>query len=362
VQKIAEDGNYQITSTPGGIAAPGVDPQTLDLLAPLAAMALMSYGGYTLANKLADKRAMREREERIRENMNKLSAQNLEQLALVRKEAAGTDDSGGALIGTMLNPFQGMTPGGGPVYVPSWFNVSGDEQPGQLEKIISKSVLLGGTYGSLAFGMKYLMNALERKKEEEKGTTGIQSAVKAAMPVISPDPYLNDLEEEERKQALGLEAEDAYEAELEKTAGDEGPSWLERKAAEILYGARHPQRTSLTGAAKAVLALAAASTFGAGAILTKQWQDARDENRHRMKAAEEAAKQRALQERPPTLIGDIDPDVKAALDAHITGGRLKVRPRSIELLEGAGAAPPKGTIEAQEMDPTDTLAENIALV
>ncbi len=82
-----------------------------------------------------------------------------------------------------------------------------------------------------------------------------------------------------------------------------------------------------------------------------------------MKAAEKAARLRALQEKPPALISDIDPEIKAQLDAHISGGNLRVKPRSAELVDsGPQEQLPSGTLEEQEIDPTDTLAQNIAVV
>lgn len=355
MQKIAN-----IVSESGAPSAPGIAPETLELVAPLAAMALMGYGGYALANKLSDKRAERERRQRVEENLNRLDKYNLERLALSRglgKTAASE------LLGTMFNPFQGMAGIGGNVYVPKWFNVSGTGQPGQLEKLIAKTVLLGGTYGTMGFGLKYLMNALERKKEAQEGTKGIQSAVKAAMPMVNPDPYLSDLADEDKREAMGLEEEEAYDDLIEKTAKDEGPGRVQRAVGELRFGASDPQKTGLTDTARAMLLLAAVTTFGAGAVLTKKWADENDENRKRLKAAEKAARLRALQERPPTLVGDIDPDIKAQLDAHITGGNLRMRPRSVQLADTRRPElPASGTLEQQEMDPTDTLAQNIAVV
>lgn len=365
MQKIA-DNKKQIVSDPGGVYVPdipGVSPEALDLVAPLAAMALMGYGGYALANKLSDKRAERERQERLKANLNKLEKLNLERLAVSRgmvpKVAADGDAS---LVGTMFNPFQGM-PGmpGGAVYVPKWLNISGTEEPGQLEKVLAKTILLGGTYGTMAFGMKYLMNALERKREAQEGTKGIQSAVKAAMPIVSPDPFLADLTEEEKREAMGLEEEQAYDELIEKSAEERG--MLSSLMAKLRYKQGDPREGSLTNTAKALLMLAAVTSFGAGAVLTKRWADDRDENRQRMKAAEKAAKLRALQEKPPALISDIDPEIEAQLDAHIKGGTLRIRPRSVEL-PGAPTPGqlPSGTLEEQEIDPTDSLAQNIAVV
>ncbi len=362
MQKTANP-NKQIYSESVGPSVPldGIAPETLDLVAPLAAMALMGYGGYALANKLSDKRAERERQERLEQNLNKLEKYNLERLALSRgmmpKEAEE-----GSILGTMFNPFQGMAgmPGGA-VYVPKWFNVSGTDKPGQLEKVLAKTLLLGGTYGTAAFGMKYLMNALERKKEAQEGTTGVQSAVRAAMPVVSPDPYLADLEEEQKREAMGLEEEEAHEELLDKTAKDK--SILTDIMAKMRYKQGDPREGSLTNSAKALLALAALTSFTGGAMLTKRWADDRDENRKRMKAAEKAARLRALQEKPPALISDIDPEIKAQLDAHISGGNLRVKPRSAELVDsGPQEQLPSGTLEEQEIDPTDTLAQNIAVV
>lgn len=365
MQKIAKPTEVMTSSTTAP-SMPGIAPETLDLVAPLAAMALMGYGGYALANKLSDKRAEREREERLKGNLNKLQRTNLERLALSRgmtpmmpKEAA--EDS--SLFGTMFNPFQGMAGmPGGQVYVPKWFNVSGTDKPGQLEKVLAKTMMLGGTYGTLGFSMKYLMNALERKKEAQQGTSGIQSAVKAAMPVVSPDPYLSDLDDEAKKEAMGLEEEESYGDLIDKTAENGEPSMVAEAMAKLRYKQSNPRAGSLSGTAKALLTVAALGSMGAGAVLTKRWADDRDENRQRIKAAEKAARLRALQEKPPTLINDIDPDIEEQLDAHIKGGRLKIKPRSLDLGEGAASQLPVGTLEEQEIDPTDSLAQNIAVV
>jgi hypothetical protein len=283
-------------------------------------------------------------------------------MKLVRKSAS--EEQSMDLVGTMINPFQGMRGFGGKVYVPDWFRLSGNKEPGQLEKVMAKTLLLGGTYGAGAFGLKYLLNSLERKKEAQTSSERVQSAVKAAMPVISPDADLRDQEEEEKLQSIGLEEEQEALRELEKNAEEnDKPGVIKQQIAATLHGVQPPGKATLTGSMKALLAVAALGSFGAGAVLTKQWADDRDENRQRLKEAEKAAKLRALQERPPTVVGEFDPEVKAALDAHIKGGRLKVRPRSADIADTPRSNQlPSGTLEEQEIDPTDSLAQNIAVV
>lgn len=374
-----------------------------------------------------------------------------------------------ALPGTMLNPFQGMrTPISGQVYVPKNLRLSKGPQ-GQAEKVFMKALLLGGTYGGLAFGLRYLVNAIQAKKEEQEGQKKLKTSVRAAMPVISPDPFTTDLAEEERIQNLGIDPEDLSEEDqaamgygasgpnfiqkmFKKAAdGDEpaetkgfvsknmadpeaydliipmaaitgmalGGHWLANKiydkraekartkstaeklnemsainlerlklirgvqqeeedeglpkiaqedgflssVGDRIYGYQDPEKASISGTAKAMLAMLAAASFATGAVLTKKWEDDQDENRARLKAAEKEAERLALQTRPPTLIGEIDPEIQRQLDAHINAGSLRPRTRARSLeLAGPQTVQPSGLLEEQVMDPTDPLAKNIAVV
>lgn len=313
-----------------GTASALTDPLTLQYVLPIAAMALGSYGGFALANKLSDKRRARERKQRIKDNMNKLGKTNLELMQTVRKTAA-QDISLGDVIGTSVNPFHSLdrTPA---------FNISGDA-PGRGEKVMTKALMLGGTYGAAAFGLKYLLSAMERKREQQEGNKQIDTAVKAGMPIVSPDPSLRDAAQEEKQQSAGITSD-----LLEKEA-NERPGVLTR-----MFGEADPTKGTMSGSVKAALALIAVGSFGAGAVLTKDWADERDPNRARMKAAEKEAERMALQEKPPAIIGAIDPKIKAQLDAHI-GSRAKPR-----------AALESGGMGDQVIDPTDSLSKNVAVV
>jgi hypothetical protein len=188
------------------------------------------------------------------------------------------------------------------------------------------------------------MSAMERETERREGNRKITEAVKASMPIISPDPSLKDLEEEEKEQMAGL----TKNVLLKKAEEPKGiiDSILDYQA----LGYEDERTATLSGTAKAAIALLALGAFGTGAVLTKQWADERDPNRQRIQAAEKAAKRYALQKRPPAIIGAIDPKIKKQLDKHISEGRLRIRPE----IEEAKERP--------EVDPTDSLARNVAVV
>lgn len=315
------------------------DLESMQFVLPIAAMALGSYGGFTLANKLADLRAKRERQKRIEENMNKLGKVNLELMNTVRKTAGIGDYVKAAAL-----PF-----GVEDTPVPGFMRAAGKEATFD-QKLLTKAMLMAGLYGGSAFGIKYLLSALERKQEAQKGNRRLEASVQAGMPVISPDPSLRDYGKERAEQAAGI-TRDLIEKEAEER---QRPTFTQR----LILGIKDPGQSSTMGSLQAALALLGVTAFGAGAVLTKQWADERDPNRQRIKAAEKAAERMALQERPPVLIGAIDPRIKAKLDAHINK-KKKVRPRSVNLIDQGASA---GSLEDQIIDPTDTLARNVAVV
>jgi hypothetical protein len=188
---------------------------------------------------------------------------------------------------------------------------------------------------------------MERQREREAGNKKIEAAVKATMPVISPDPSLTDLAKEERQQRAGLKG-----SVLLKGAEEKRPGALKRWWTEAVTGHKDPQDATVWGTTKAAILLIALGAFGTGAVLSKRYFDERDENRNRIKAAEKAARRMALADRPPAIVGQIDPKVKKRLDAHITKGRLKIVPKQ----------PEAGALEEQIVDPTDSLSRNISAV
>lgn len=317
----------------GGTTGVPIAPDTLNMALPVAAIALASLTGYKLANKVTDEKATEERRERIKNNLNRLGKLNLSMMKEVRKEAG--------LAGTMLNPFQGVKGLGGPVYVPDWFRPSGHASTTTADKLAFKTLALASTYGLGAFGLKYLMGAMERETERKEGNKKITEAVKASMPIISPDPSLKDIAKEEKEQMKGLKSN-----VLLKNAGT-----VDDILDEAATGIKDERKSSFLSTGKAAAALLALGAFGTGAILTKGWADDRDPNRQRIKQAEKAAKRYALQQRPPAIIGAIDPKIKRQLDKHISEGRLHIRPRKEEEEQ-----------ESPEVDPTDSLSRNIAAV
>ena len=343
LQKKALDlgGGYRTERPLGGPSGTPNDPEAFGLALPIAAIMLASYGGYSLANKAADKKAKEERQKRIRENLNRLSKANLNILESVRKEAG--------IIGTMFNPLQGVRGLGGELYVPKWFTPTTSDEPTKTDALIFKTLALAGTYGTMAAGVKYLMSAMERQKELREGNKEIEAAVKATMPIVSPDPSLSDLAKEEREAKRGIKGPVIVKQSEEK------PGIINRFLTEQATGVEDPKHGSAWGSIKAALLLLGVGAFGAGAMLSKRYFDDRDENRQRIKAAEKAAKRMALVERPPAIIGNIDPKIKKRLDKHIEEGRLKVTPKQVPLLEA-------GTIASQPVDPTDSLSRNIAAV
>jgi len=319
-----------------------MDPETFGLSIPLAAIALASLGGYKLANKMSDDKAVAERRKRIKDNLNLLGKLNLDMMQTVRKEAG--------IFGTMFNPLQGVRGLGGKVAVPDWFRPSGSPKTTKADALAFKTLALATTYGTLGFGIKYLLNAMEREKERKQGNTKIQESVKASMPVISPDPSLKDTEQEEKEGMMGLK-----QNVLLKQA--EKGFWRDTYDQTVRYMAGIPadeRDASITGSVKAAALLLALGAFGTGAILTKEWADERDPNRQRIKAAEKAAQRYALQKRPPAIIGAIDPKIKEQLNQHITSGRLRLNRKEPAQIEGGMAT--------QEFDPTDSLSRNIAVV
>jgi len=313
-----------------------LDAASFGMALPVAAIMLASYGGYTLANKSSDQTAADQRRKRIKDNLNRLSKANLDVLRSVRKEAG--------LGGTMFNPFQGVKGLGGQVYVPEWFRPSGSNRTTPADALAFKTLALTATYGLGAAGLKYLLGSMERKKELQSGNAKITEAVKATMPIISPDANLRDLGKEEREDARGLEGNVLLKESEEK-------GWFDSKMDEYATGHTDQTKGSLWTSTAAAVLLLGLGAFGAGAVLTKNWADDRDPNRERIKQAEKAARRMALQERPPAIVGNIDPKIKQQLDAHIGSGRLNIRP--------ALAA---GSLEDQEIDPTDSLSKNIATV
>lgn len=326
------------TSDPSGNAGRSkpLDPESAGLVMPMAAIALASFTGYQMANTQSDEEAAKERKDRIRKNMNRLGKANLELLRAVRKEALSP------VVGTFVNPFQGI---GSDRYVPSWFTPSQASEPTRADSMVFHALALAATYGLGTAGVKYLLNRVEREKERTQGNTNIEEAVKASMPIISPDPSLKDTAKEEKESMRGLKRnvilkESAYRSKV--------PKFVQN----AVLGIKDPRINTLSGTLKAAVILAAVGAFGTGAVLTKQWADDRDPNRERLKAAEKAARLRALQTRPPAIVGAIDPKIKAQLDEHITSGRLRVTKKP--QIDGGMAT--------QEMDPTDTLSRNIAVV
>jgi hypothetical protein len=334
---LGSGGHTNVPIGDGGSSGVAIEPDTLNMALPVAAIALASLTGFKLANRMTDDKAAEERRERIKNNLNRLGKLNLNMMKEVRKEAEAP------LIGTMLNPFQGVAGLGGKVYVPDWFRPSGQPTTTKADKLAFKTLALASTYGTAAFGLKYLLGAMEREQERKEGNRKITGAVKASMPIISPDPSLKDLDKEEKEQMRGLQKN-----VLIKGAEEKG--WLDKTLDTSAGLPKDERHSSLTGTAAAAAALLALGAFGTGAVLTKQWADERDPNRQRIKAAEKAAKRYALQQRPPAIIGAIDPKIKKQLDKHISEGRLRVKPREEE------------EEERPEVDPTDSLARNVAVV
>lgn len=339
MHKISSGYSNKLSSGDPGATKP-LDPDSMGLVLPVAAMALASYAGYGLANKKSDEEAAKERKARIRKNMNKLSKANLEILRAVRKEAMDN------VLGTFINPFQGQV-GMGTRYVPPWFRPSGASETTKADSMIFHALALAATYGLGTAGLKYILNKVEREKERQEGNTEIEEAVKASMPIISPDPSLGDLSKEVKESRSGLDKNVLLKESAKQPYKSVVPDFLQN----LISGRNDPHKQSLSDSVMAAIMLAATGAFAAGAVLTKDWADDRDPNRQRLKAAEQAAKRRALQERPPAIIGAIDPKIKQQLDRHITEGRLRIRPQLTE-----------GSVADQEVDPTDTLTRNISAV
>ncbi len=314
----------------GGVA---IEPETISMALPVAAIALASLTGYKLANRVTDEKATEERRARIKSNLNRLGKLNLSMMKEVRKEAG--------IIGTAVNPFQGVKGLGGEIYVPDWFRPTGHESTTKADALAFKTLALVSTYGAGAFGLKYLMGSMEREKERTTGNRKITEAVKASMPIISPDPSLKDLDKEDKEQMKGLKSN-----VLLKDAGDVRDWFMEKST-----GIKDQRKSSVVDTAVAAAALLALGAAGTGAILTKRWADERDPNRQRIKAAEKAAQRYALQQRPPAIIGAIDPKIKRQLDKHISQGRLHIRPKKEEEEQ-----------DSPEVDPTDSLSRNISAV
>jgi len=335
LQKFSDlSGGYNNQMFGSGGGSTPMDPETLGLSIPLAAIALASFGGYKLANRMSDDKAAAERRQRIKDNLNRLGKLNLNMMQTVRKEAG--------LAGTMLNPFQGVRGLGGKVSVPDWFRPSGSPTTTKADALAFKTLALATTYGTLGFGIKYLMNSMEREKERKQGNKKIQEAVKASMPIVSPDPSLMDTAAEEN--VLMKQSEDkGFFGSMKDTVLD-----------TVAGIPPTEQSASGFGSIKAAALLLGIGAFGAGAVLTKEWADDRDPNRQRIKAAEAAAQRYAMNRRPPAIVGAIDPKIKEQLNQHITSGRLRLTRKEPAQLDGGMAT--------QEVDPTDSLSRNIAVV
>ena len=339
-------GGWRVSGEGGARQGDGalLDSKSLGMAIPAAAVLLASLAGYKSANTMTDAEAEKDRQERIRQNLNRLGKTNLEILKAVRKEAAVNIPPG--MIGTMFNPFQGVKGFGGQVVVPKWFKPSMQSKHTDTDMLLFKTLALASTYGTLSFGLKYLLNAMERKKEEQQGRKKIETNVRAAMPILSPDPSLTDVERERSEEMRGLD-----ENVLNKNAGSILQDWKDKLLAGM--PAKDKSREgSWLDTLPAAAVLAALTAFTGGAYFGKQWADDRDENRQRLKAAEKAAKRMALQSRPPAIIGSIDPRIKKSLDKHITGSGPRVDPDKLKA----------AALEDQEIDPTDTLSRNIATV
>jgi hypothetical protein len=150
----------------------------------------------------------------------------------MRKEASEPTNTAtiGTVANTFLNPFASIMPG-------KWWVPKGMVKPTLQETYNPKGLRTGNVkydkllfHGGAVATSALALTALARllgghfrdKKRDEERKKELAEVVSAKNPIFSPDPYLDDMEEEEKNLMLGVGKE---AADLYKEA-DSLPDWL----------------------------------------------------------------------------------------------------------------------------------------
>jgi len=110
---------------------------------------------------------------------------------------------------------------------------------------------------------------------------------------------------------------------------------------------------TITGTGLAILALVAAGVYTGGALSGKAYFDARDENRDRLKKAEEAARNLAVLKKPPVIMPMMKTPVINKLNRTLPGMKPPAEPEQASL-----PAPVAAFLNAP-VDPTDYALSNL---
>ena len=131
----------------------------------------------------------------------------------LRKEAgtAVSDPTIGSVLNTFINPLAAIVPGDYWVPESLMANTGKDiENAGGLttgnspwDKLIFQSGAIGLTWGALAALARFTHHRYEDVKQKAQARQDRMNEVSAVQPVFSPDPNLNDTEEEKRKKMIG---------------------------------------------------------------------------------------------------------------------------------------------------------------
>ena len=150
------------------------------------------------------------------------------------------------------------------------------------------------------------------------------------------------------------------ESELVQKMAQEKEEGYWKGLSKWMWGTQKPgeEPHTITGGMLAALMLAATAAFGVGAIATKKYMDARDENRLRLKAVRDAARQMGLSARPPTIMPVLSPKMIRRLNKHLEGvPKALPMPAPIQSVQEI----PRQLAQTVT-DPTDTLMQKVVNV
>lgn len=310
----------------------------------------------------------------------------------------------GVLLNTALNPLASRL---GQQYLPKAFKPTGDKQ---LDATLFSALALAATYGSLTGVTRMLSNRLSDKGATAKKRRTIASYIASQQPFIGAGLHPSAYEEEppdgfakvatsilsnpetwsmlipvlamagasygaykvvdriqDKKRLKRLDDElAARRAELtavntgkllnarggghkKESQDDSDKKSFSERWGSWLYKTTpgDDKQPTYSGGFIAALMLAAAASFGAGAIASKRFFDSRDPARMRLKELTEAAREKALANKSPVLMPMLPPSDIQLLNKSLSGS-----PRKLALPAQSTLELPEGVAE-RERDPAD---------
>jgi len=159
---------------------------------------------------------------------------------MIKKQAESTSEmTPGTLANLALNPWASVLPGSKyfiPEFIENMKAKYRDNPPipftgnASFDKNLFHGMATGGTAMALAALARYIMHTSQDKElDKTLRTDSREATVGATNPIFSPDPYLDDLAEEQAQQGIGIDksAEEAVKEEPKPdTGGVDISPWL----------------------------------------------------------------------------------------------------------------------------------------